>query len=166
MLSLPFRGLPVRLLRILLVALIAVEVVLALSLYETARPLASGPSHTATSRGSRPTTVASHHRAVAATLPIVQNTPRTVVAGDKEVFSVKLPRLPNTFVTYTLTYPNEASMTKVMKTDATGFSKVVLVIDQVPATYREPVVLSVYFNGTQEATTRFAVQQPAKAATH
>jgi hypothetical protein len=85
-----------------------------------------------------------------------------VVAGNQEEFSVKLPALAHTLVTYTLTYPHETTIMKVMKTDATGYSKVIFHINHVPATYREPVVISVYYKGVKEATTRFAVQQPSK----
>jgi hypothetical protein len=159
MLSLPFRRLPVRILRLLLLLLIGVELLLGLSLYRVTRTTASSTHVPVAVHAQR--VVASKSTALPA-LPVVQNKPRTVVAGNKELFSVKLPKLSNAFVTYTITYPNEASMTKVMKTDGTGFSKVVFPINYMPVKYREPVVISVYYKGIEEAATRFAVQQPPK----
>jgi hypothetical protein len=144
-----------------LLALVVVELLLAAGLYKTTQQAAS------TGSGVQPSVVppvgtATRHHGQTANLPLVQNWPRTVVVGNKELFSVRLPHLPNTSVTYTLVFPNEPPHTQVMKTDASGFSKVIFDITHQPAQYREPVVISVYYHGVQEATTRFAVQLPVK----
>jgi hypothetical protein len=151
MLSRPFRGLPKRRLVTLLILFLLLEAALGGGLYVNNRPVAS----------AAPPPPAPIYRG-----PVVlkvQNTPRTVILGHKETFSVQLKGLKRVILTYTVAYPDGKTDSYKVLTDITGFSKL-----RIPVTFRpqhgnrDTIGISVSYGTTLEAATRFAVQLPGK----
>ena len=155
MLSRPFRGMSAGVLRLLLVLLLGLEAAGGVGLYlnnqpaKAAAPIAP-PKKTPTACNG-PATIN------------VQNTPRTVLAGEYETFSVILKCLPRAVLTYEVSYPDGTNDALQVNSDASGFSKQRFLIGYKPQKFRETIGVAVSYNGKQQAATRFTVQVPKRA---
>jgi hypothetical protein len=118
--------------------------------------------HAGAARTGVPTAAPRKPAAATPTVQSVHNSPRTVVVGHGETFSVRLPDLANKQVTYVVTYP-DGSVDKVqVQSDVSGFSQNTIVIQFKPRGQREAISIAVYFDGHVRAFTRFAVQLPVR----
>jgi len=154
MLARPFRAMPKGRLITLLILFLLLEAAGGAGLYVNNRPAAqAAPPH-----------------ATATPLPVykgpatlsIQNTPRTVVLGHQETFSVQLKGLKHVILIYTVAYPDGSQDQEKVLTDSTGFSKKSFTIKYKPQHgNRDTVGISVSYGGKIQASTRFAVQAPA-----
>jgi hypothetical protein len=152
MLSRPFRGLPKRRLVTLLILFLLLEAALGGGLYVNNRPVnASQPIQQLTRQPSYRGPVVLK----------VQNTPRTVILGHEETFSVQLKGLKRVILTYTVAYPDGSTDSKKVLTDNTGYSKVKFLINFRPQHgNRDSIGIGVSYANKLQASTRFAVQLP------
>lgn len=149
LLSRPFAGLPRQRLIFMLILFLLLEAALGGGLYVNNRPAAIAALPTAPPTYKGPA------------LLKVQNSPRTVILGHKETFSVQLKGLKHAVLTYTVAYPDGTTDSKKVLTDATGYSKVQFAITFRPQHgNRDSIGISVSAGKTLEAATRFAVQLP------
>ena len=152
MLARPFRAMPKGRLVTLLILFLLLEAAGGAGLYVNNRPAANAaaPRSTATPPG---------HRGQAAL--IIQNTPRTVILGHQETFSVQLKGLENVILVYTISYPDGSLDQEKVLTDRTGFSKKSFTIKYKPQHgNRDSVGINVSYGGRIQASTQFAVQLP------
>lgn len=93
---------------------------------------------------------------------VLYNSLRTVIVGQTEHFSARLPDRLLALVTYVLVYPNGHTIRAVVRTDARGNSGHTFLITYRPHHYREVVVIEVFDSSNKlRAFTRFAVQLPS-----
>jgi hypothetical protein len=138
----------------LLIVLLLVEAAGAAGLYMNHQHAAASPAAPA---DQQPTVVSPP------AVQMVHNSPRTVVVGQSETFSVRLPDLPSTPVTYVVAYPDGSVDRVTVKTDASGLSYHTFTIKYKPTDRREAIGIGVYYNGQKRAFTQFAVQLPTRA---
>jgi len=88
----------------------------------------------------------------------IHNSPRTVISGETEQFTLCLPALPNVTLRYALQYSDGSSEAGDVQTDATGFSVRNVTVRRLPKIARQSVTIIVTYHNTVEQSIRFAVQ--------
>ena len=156
MLSRPFRAMPKGRLVTLLILFLLLEAAGGAGLYVNNRPAAQAAT------APMPTPPPSYRGPVVLK---VQNSPRTVIMGHEETFSVQLKGLKRVKLVYTVAYPDGSTDAKQVLTDGTGYSKVKFKITYKPQHgNRDSIGISVSYGNKLQAATRFAVQLPDTAA--
>ncbi|MGH2343735.1 MAG: hypothetical protein ACRDG4_00805 [Chloroflexota bacterium] len=154
----PFRAVPRTGLILLLVLLIILECAGGAGLYLSNRSASAAP---ATPRSRVTPVVLPTADYKGPPVLTVQNFPRTVLAGHKETFSVRLKGLPNVLLKYTISYPDGHQEGVDVLTDGTGYSKHAFLIKiKLPPGQRETIGIGVSYGNKLQASTRFAVQGP------
>lgn len=159
MLSGPFRGMARGRLILLLIVLLLVEAAGAAGLYVNNRHAVASPAPHA---DQQPPAQATPRPTPG--MQLVHNDPRTVVVGQTETFSVRLPDLAGKPVTYVVAYPDGTTDKVTVQSDVSGFSSHQFTIKYKPTGRREAIGIGVYYQGTKRAFTQFAVQIPTRQA--
>jgi hypothetical protein len=155
----PFRAVSRSGLVVLLVFLVVLECAGGAGLYVSNRSAGAAPATPLPHPSAKPTAVYQGPPVLT-----VQNFPRTVLAGHKETFSVRLKGLPNVLLKYTISYPDGHQEGVDVLTDGTGYSKHSFLIKiKLAPRQRETIGIGVSYGNKLQVSTRFAVQGPVEA---